>query len=757
MYFLKLIILFILFLSQLNSKELEKISLQLDWLHQFQFAGYYMAKEKGYYKDKNLNVSIKEFNSNTNLVDDILKSKSDYAVGKSSLIIDSLENKKIVLLSAMYQSSPMVLISLKKSKINTPKELLNKSVMLTQDAREAASINSMIISQGLKLKDINFRVHSFNLDDLINEKIDVMGSYLSNEPFLLEEKNIDFSIQKPSDYGFNFYGGILFTSKKELDNNPLRVKKFYHATLKGWKYAFSNIEETAQFIFDNYNTQNKTLKSLIYEGKVLKELARVNEGLLGNINSSKIEEIKRLYLLLGLVKNNKNFKIDELIYNPNKVNLNKEEKDYLKKNKIVLLTDSNFPPFTMNKDNLTGIEIDYWDLINKKLNKLPINIKIIEENKTALSIIKNSPNNVKYAFNQNDINNFTKETNTIGKIKVGIVTLMDKPFVHDITELSNKKIAISEYSSLYKQYKSKYPEIEYVLTKNLEESLKLISEKKVYGVIDKLPSLSYFITKKSLTNLKISGVFSKNFNIKLLVNKNNKILFNILNKVIAAITKEEKNEINSKYYSIIYQTSIDYSWLYKIVPPLLIIIFFIAFTNRKLNDEIKKRKTIEEELNKVANIDSLTNIFNRRKIESIYEKEIIRIKRYKRELSVIFFDIDNFKQINDKFGHSIGDEVLVRLASIVKTNIRTTDYFGRWGGEEFIIILPETNKEKATNVAFILIDKINSSDFDIEKKVTCSFGVSQFEETDSADTLLTRVDNAMYYVKRNGKNSVKIV
>ena len=102
---------------------------------------------------------------------------------------------------------------------------------------------------------------------------------------------------------------------------------------------------------------------------------------MGNINSSKIEEIKRLYLLLGLVKNNKNFKIDELIYNPNKVNLNKEEKDYLKKNKIVLLTDSNFPPFTMNKDNLTGIEIDYWDLINKKVNKLPMNIKIIEENK----------------------------------------------------------------------------------------------------------------------------------------------------------------------------------------------------------------------------------------------------------------------------------------------------------------------------------------------------------------------------------------
>lgn len=124
---------------------------------------------------------------------------------------------------------------------------------------------------------------------------------------------------------------------------------------------------------------------------------------------------------------------------------------------------------------------------------------------------------------------------------------------------------------------------------------------------------------------------------------------------------------------------------------------------------------------------------------------------------MIFFDVDNFKLINDQLGHSTGDNVLEKISSLVNNTMRKTDSFGRWGGEEFIIILPETNKVQAKNIAYLLKEKIANFDFEIDRKVTCSFGVSQFEETDCADSLLTRADNAMYYVKRNGKNEVKVV
>ncbi len=115
MKILKLI--YTIFLLSISLNASQKVSLQLDWLHQFQFAGYYMAKEKGYYKEKGIEVEIKEYKKGVNLTKDVLDLKSDYAVGKSSLIIDRLEGKKIILLSAIYQSSPMVLISLEKANI----------------------------------------------------------------------------------------------------------------------------------------------------------------------------------------------------------------------------------------------------------------------------------------------------------------------------------------------------------------------------------------------------------------------------------------------------------------------------------------------------------------------------------------------------------------------------------------------------------------------------------------------------------------
>ncbi len=759
MNLLKLILFLLLPFFSIYLKAAERVTLQLDWLHQFQFAGYYMAKEKGFYKENNLDVTIKEFTFKTNLVNNVLNLKSEYAIGKSSLILDKLEGKNIVLLSAIYQNSPMVLISLKKSNINKVKDLKGKKVMLTTDARSSACINSMIISQGLKLKDINFQDHSFQLEDLINGTTDAIGSYLSNEPYQLDKKGIAYTIHNPNDYGFDFYGGILFTSQKELKNNPSRVKKFHEASLKGWAYAFENIEETANLIFNKYNTQNKTLDSLIYEGKVLKKLSGFDKGLLGKIDLEKVEEIKRLYLLLYLSNNNLKKAIDNLIYDPSSINLSPKEKEYLKNNKITLFSNSNLPPFTLkNKNkNLIGIEIEYWNLINKKLNNTNKTVIEFNNNKEAIKNIIENRNIVKYSFSKHDDNELLAKTATIYHIPIGLVTLNNKPFISDMSYLENKRVAIPKYSSLYELFKSKYPNIELVPTSNLAEGLDLLSKNKVFGVIEKLPSLSYIVSKESSKNIKISGIFKEEYNLKLVVNKENDILLNILNKAISSITQKEINSINSKYYSVIYQTATDYSWIYKIVIPLVIILFIITFSNRKLSNEIKKRKAIEEELNEAANIDSLTNCYNRRKIDSILNKELNRVKRYKRALTIIFFDVDNFKEINDTLGHNIGDEVLIKISSITKSNIRSTDFFGRWGGEEFIIILPETTKEQATNVAHLLKEKISNNDFSIERKITCSFGISQYEETDSADTLLTRADNAMYFVKRNGKNSVKVV
>jgi len=749
MYAKKIILIFFILITTLYSSKKDKVNLQLDWLHQFQFAGYYIAKEKGYYNENNLDVTIKEFEYSTNLVQNVLNKKAQYSVGKSSLIIDKLQGKDIVLLAAIYQNSPMVLISLDKN-IKTLKDLKGKKVMLTPDARSAASINSMIKSKNIKLNEIDFIEHSFKLEDLINGKTKAMGCYLSNEPYSLMKENIKFKVFDPKDYGFDFYGGLLFTSKEELKDNPQRVKSFYDASIRGWKYAFENIEETAQIIYDKYNTQNKTLEALIFEGKVLKELSKYEEGLLGNIDSKKIDEIKRLYLVLGFVSK-KNFKIDDIIFDKNEILFNNEEKNFLKDKKISLLSSGLNMPFSFKNDNyLEGIEIEFWNLLNKKLNS---DFSITQkESKDGLENVY-----VKFNYNLNEIDKKNDViSKPITKVSMAIATKNDKNFILDLSILKNEKIAILKNSDLYITLKSKYPNIKFVQANNTKEAFALLEDDKVFGVIDNILTLSHHIIKNKYNDIKVTNSLPYELNLRLVTKKENEIFIDILNKIIDQISIKEKETISQKYQLILYQQVTDFSWIYKFVLPLIILLIIITVTNTRMRHEIKKRKVAEKALLEYANKDSLTKVFNRRKIEVILSSQIREAKKTNSVFSIIFFDIDNFKLVNDEFGHVKGDRVLITMSTLVSNNIRKTDFLGRWGGEEFIIILPNTTSQEAFKIANNLRDLISQSNFNIKKTITSSFGITQYKKNDTKKEIVKRADEAMYYVKNNGKNAVKI-
>ena len=162
---------------------------------------------------------------------------------------------------------------------------------------------------------------------------------------------------------------------------------------------------------------------------------------------------------------------------------------------------------------------------------------------------------------------------------------------------------------------------------------------------------------------------------------------------------------------------------------------------------------IIRELKFLADFDSLTGIYNRRKIEDVLMFELERAKRYGKPLSILFIDIDNFKDINDTYGHRKGDQVLRRVASLIRQELRSTDYVGRFGGEEFLVILPETRPEEAVKVAERIRRVIERADFG-GVKVTVSVGVTGYAEGESCSEIIERVDRAMYKAKMNGKNRV---
>lgn len=170
--------------------------------------------------------------------------------------------------------------------------------------------------------------------------------------------------------------------------------------------------------------------------------------------------------------------------------------------------------------------------------------------------------------------------------------------------------------------------------------------------------------------------------------------------------------------------------------------------------DVTKMKKMEEELKLLSQTDQLTQIYNRVKFVDSLEKEVARIRRYEADLSLIMLDIDHFKRINDNYGHDVGDEVLILLTKVVDTCIRETDIFARWGGEEFMILLPHTSLNNAAKLAERIREKIEKAEFPKVGTITSSFGVSQFVKWDNEESFTKRVDRALYKAKEKGRNRV---
>lgn len=163
---------------------------------------------------------------------------------------------------------------------------------------------------------------------------------------------------------------------------------------------------------------------------------------------------------------------------------------------------------------------------------------------------------------------------------------------------------------------------------------------------------------------------------------------------------------------------------------------------------------INEELTHKATIDSLTKVFNRTKVDEYLPFELDRFKRYKNSFGLILLDIDFFKSVNDNFGHLVGDEALVKIAELLKENLRNTDTICRWGGEEFLIICPNTDEQSISKIAEFLRTTIESSTIIEQRNITSSFGITICMQNDTVDSLLNRVDEALYEAKQTGRNKV---
>ena len=436
----------------------------------------------------------------------------------------------------------------------------------------------------------------------------------------------------------------------------------------------------------------------------------------------------------------------------------------------------------MNKEILKTISVLYVEdendvreftskLLTSLLRKVYVaqdgfeGLKIYEENKDDIDLIVSDINMPKMdglsmcdaikKINQEIplvITSAHNDTNFLRRaIEIGVTTYAMKPI--DLYQLIESIIKAMEPIIL----KRKLIELNLSLESKIEKEIN-----KIKSILDAQDNIIIVTNKEEITNVnkKFLDFFGvDNFDEFIATRKN---IFDFFEEEFGFITKEQINKQESwiKYIKDLHEIDRIVKIKGASLEEKIFAINVDYYENKddyyvfSLTD-ITKLKEKSNLLEYQASHDKLTGLFNRNRFDELYEKEIKRARRYNNDLSLILFDIDNFKMINDSYGHQTGDEVLKEIAKIILGNVREQDINVRWGGEEFLILLPQTNLLGAFTVANKIRTSIETNVFTTNSlNITASFGVTQLLENDDESSFIARSDKFLYEAKKTGKNKV---
>ena len=289
---------------------LDKVNLQLKYLHQFQFAGYYAALEKGYYRELGLDVQIVEGVNGKEPLENVLSGKSQFGIGSSSLLLERHAGKPVVVLGVVFQHSPYVLLVPQTGPTQTIHDIMGKPVMLATQSEE---LIAYLKKEGISLSNLITLKHSFNPDDLINGKTYGFSAYATNETDVLDKAGFAYHAYTPRSSGIDFYGDNLFTSEQQIKEHPARVKAFREASMRGWHYAMRHQEEMADLILAKYS-QRRQREHLLYEARKMVDLVQPEMVEMGYMNPGRWMHIGEVYADLGMLP--KNPQLQGFLYEP---------------------------------------------------------------------------------------------------------------------------------------------------------------------------------------------------------------------------------------------------------------------------------------------------------------------------------------------------------------------------------------------------------------------------------------------------------
>jgi len=275
----------------------DTVKLRLRWKHQFQYAGYYAAIEKGFYRDAGLDVHLVEPVDGEDPSRAVFDKKADFGIGTTDVLMMKASGESPVILASVFQHSPQILIASVKSGIDNINDLTGKKVAIEPNA---ADLIALMKTQEISLNDFRLISHDYNLTEFLSGEIDAISAYSSDELFELRQYNFEYVTFSPIQAGIDFYGEVLFTSREYLEANPDLAGRFREASLKGWQYAMEHTDEMVQLIFARYSKRH-SIPHLKYEAEQMKWMILPEVVEIGYSNPKRWNAILKTYQDLGLI------------------------------------------------------------------------------------------------------------------------------------------------------------------------------------------------------------------------------------------------------------------------------------------------------------------------------------------------------------------------------------------------------------------------------------------------------------------------
>ena len=686
---IKKLVLLLLLLGTLfaQEKELEKVTLQLHWKYQFEFAGFIAAKEKGFYRDVGLDVELKEYEFGMNVEQDVLDGTVEYGIYNSLSLLEYLRGKPIRLVASFFKRAALVLVT--QPDIKSPLDLVGKKIMASTKEDFILNYQPYFDGYGIKVDDVELVPHSYGIEEFARGEVDDMTAFVSNELCKLDDKGIKYNVLDPSDENLYVLQLELITSEDEIKNHTKRVAAFKAASIKGWQYALQHKDELINIIYDKYT--NKIPKSAI-----LKEAIGVEKLILpytydiGSIDKNFLNKQIKLfkeYYNVGFDKNIENF-LFKNTYEIKKIHFTPEEQKYIKDHPTIelCLQYDQFPVDGYVDGKFVGIMSDIYKIISgsTSLHFNPVVSNSSQELKENLDSKKCQLLSV-YA-NKNRTYETILPTKTFATTHFTFISKLDKSFVNNPKALKGK-ILLTELEAFRDYLKYLYPYLTIEVENDKNKMIKTLFADKAYAIITLDEQADYVIDKYGYGKLKINGFLGKDHLLEasIGVQKDEPVLRSIIQKALDEISPQRVKSITNSWRINRYKESFDYALFWKLLILAVAIFLVMAYYQRKLRhfnatlEEQVNLKTSElKKLNESLEItvqDKIKELINKDKILTTQSKQAVMgemismiAHQWRQPLSTITLQISNL-QLKRMMGEKISEESIDEIMDNVSDRI----------------------------------------------------------------------------------------